>query len=179
MILSINPVNFTANPEKKTKISKEKKEDIREGVVAGGAAGAGYKAAKSNGMKMLKEAEAASKAGKAAAAVKAAETAKKSKGLFAGLKNNANVLTKRFVTQLENIKASKYIKPIINNRITRFGCGIFGGFLAGCILVSGIGTLYHNTTKIVDHYVPRVANRVNNLVDYSEKRKKELSVEKN
>lgn len=168
-MLSISPVSFTADSAKKPKINPEKKEEIREGVVAGGAAGAGYTAVKSNGMKMLKEAEAASKTGKAAAAARAAQTAKNNSGLFAGFKNNAKALTKRFVTQLENVKASKFIKPIINNRITKFACGIFGGILAGCILISGIGTLYHNTTKIVDHYVPRAAARVNNIVGRLEK----------
>lgn len=164
-MLQISPVSFTSQTEKRNKISQEKKEDIRDGVVAGGAAGAGYTAVKSNTMKMLKETEAACQAGKTAAAARTANAVKNSGGLFAGLKNNAKVLTQRLVTKLDNVKASKYIKPIINNRITRFGCGVFGGALAVCILISGLGTLYHNTTKLVDHYAPRVANRVNNVVD--------------
>lgn len=175
-MLSISPVSFTSEHDKKRRVSPEKKEEIRDGVVAGGAAGAGYTAVKSNGMKMLKETEAACKAGKTAAAARAAQAAKAAKnssGLFAGLKNNAKALTKRFVTKLENVKASRFIKPIINNRVTRFACGIFGGVLAGCILISGIGTLYHNTTKLVDHYVPRVANRVNSIVERLDDSEKE------
>lgn len=164
MKLLISPVSFTSDNKSRV-ISKDKKEDIRDGAVVGGAAGAGYSAAKSNVMKSIKDAEAACKAGKAASAVKTAETVKKSSGLFAGFKNNAKVLTQKLVTKLDNIKASKYIKPLINNRATRFACGIFGGVLAGCVLISGIGTLYNNTTKLVEHYAPRYAEKANRYFD--------------
>ncbi len=166
MKLSISPVSFTSNDNRRI-VSQEKKDDIRDGAVVGGAAGAGYSAARNNVMKSIKDAESACKAGKAAAAAK---VAKNSSGLFAGFKNNAKVLTQKLVTKLDNIKASKYIKPIINNRATRFACGIFGGILAGCVLISGIGTLYSNTTKIVEHYVPRYAEKANSYFDkYSSK----------
>lgn len=158
----ISPVSFTSSPDKKQKVSKEKKEEIRGGVVAGGAAGAGYTAVRKNTLAMIKETEAACQAGKAAAkTAQAARAAKDSAGLFAGLKNNARAITKKFVNQLDAVKTSKYIKPIINNRITRFGCSICGGFLAGCILVSGIGTLYNNSVQLVNHYVPKTAQRIN------------------
>lgn len=158
----ISPVSFTSSPDKKQKVSKEKKDEIRGGVVAGGAAGAGYTAVKKNTLTMIKETEAACQAGKAATqSAQAARAAKDSAGLFAGLKNNARAITKKFVNQLETVKTSKYIKPIINNRVTRFGCSIFGGFLAGCILVSGIGTLYNNSVQLANHYVPKAAQRIN------------------
>jgi len=165
----ISPVNFTSLPDKKSRVSKEKKEEIRDGVVTGGAAGAGYTAVRKNTLSLIKETEAACQAGKAAAktaqAAKAAQTAKESAGLFSGLKKNARVLSKRFINKLDAVKTSKYIKPIINNRITRFGCTVFGGFLAGCILVSGIGTLYNNSVQIAQHYVPKVAQRVNSAAN--------------
>lgn len=164
-MMRISPVTFTASPERQSKVSERKREEIRDGVVAGGAAGAGYTAVKKNTLTMLKETEAACKAGKAAAAARAANAAKAGTGLFAGLKNNARVLTQRLVTKLDAVKTSKFIKPIINNKLTRFGCGVVGGVLAACILVSGLGTLYHNSVKIVDHYMPRVADRVNKISD--------------
>ena len=162
-MMRISPVNFTASTQKHSKPSEQKREEIRDGVVAGGAAGAGYTAVKKNTLTMLKETETACKAGKAAAAARTAEAAKVGTGLFAGLKNNARVLTQRLVTKLDAVKTSRFIKPIINNRLTRFGCGVVGGVLATCILISGLGTLYHNSVKIVDHYVPRVAHRVNQI----------------
>lgn len=165
MMMRINPVNFTGTPKSKPKVSSEKKEEIRDGVVAGGAAGAGYTAVRKNALNMIKETETACKAGKAAAAARAANAAKTSTGLFSGLKNNARVLTKRFITKLEAVKTSRFIKPIINNRLTRAACGIFGGFLAVCVLISGIGTLYHNSVKMVDNYAPQVAHRINRLAE--------------
>ncbi len=165
MTMRISPVSFTASNEKQPRVSEQKREEIRDGVVAGGAAGAGYTAVKKNTLNMLKETETACKAGKAAAAARAAETAKVGTGLFAGLKNNARVLTKRLVTKLDAVKTSKYIKPIINNRLTRFGCGVVGGVLAVCILISGLGTLYHNSVELINNYVPRVAHRVNQISD--------------
>lgn len=164
-MMKISPVTFTASKNKNIKVSEEKREEIRDGVVAGGAAGAGYTAVRKNAINMIKETETACKAGKAAAAARAANTAASGSGIFAGLKNNARVLTKRLVTRVESIKASRFIKPIINNRLVKFGCGVVGGFLAVCVLISGIGTLYHNTVKMADNYIPKVAHRVNRLAE--------------
>ena len=55
-MLTISPVNFTASEGTKPKrISDEKKEDMRDTAMAGGAAGAGYTAAKSGGLNMAKK----------------------------------------------------------------------------------------------------------------------------
>ena len=171
---SINLTNLISQYQNKPKrVSPEKKEEIRDGVVAGGAVGAGYTAVRKNALNMIKETETACKAGKAAAAARAANAAKGSAGLFAGLKNNAKVITKNLITKLDAIKTSKYIKPIINNRLTRAACGAFGGFLAVCILISGIGTLYNNSIKMANHYVPRVADRFNRLSDRLDKNKED------
>ena len=171
MKLSISPVSFTG--ANKPKVTEEQKEGIRDGMVAGGAAGAGYTAVKRNTLTMLQETEKACKAGKAAAAGRMAQTAKNTSGLFGGLKNNAQVLTKRLVSKLDSIKTSKYIKPIINNKLTRFGCAVFGGALAVCILISGLGTLYNNASKIAENYIPRAADRINRFADRFEKSENE------
>lgn len=162
-MMKISPVNFTGAVQSQPRVSAERKEEIRDGVVAGGAAGAGYTAVRKNALNMIKETETACNAGKAAAAARAANAAKDGAGLFAGLKNNAKALTKRFITKLDAVKTSKYIKPIVNNKLTRAACGVFGGFLAVCILLSGIGTLYHNSVKMAEHYVPRCADRLNRI----------------
>lgn len=165
-MMKISPVNFTGAVQSQPRVSAERKEEIRDGVVAGGAAGAGYTAVRKNALNMIKETETACNAGKAAAAARAANAANAAKGgagLFAGLKNNAKALTKRFITKLDAVKTSKYIKPIVNNKLTRAACGVFGGFLAVCILLSGIGTLYHNSVKMAEHYVPRCADRLNRI----------------
>lgn len=172
MTMRISPINFTASHEKQPKISEQKREEIRDGVVAGGAAGAGYTAVKKNTLNMLKETEAACKAGKAAAAARTAEAAKVGTGLFSGLKNNARVLTQRLVAKLDAVKTSRFVKPIINNRLTRFGCGVVGGALAVCILISGLGSLYHNSVELINNYAPRVAHRVNQISDRFESSEK-------
>lgn len=174
IMTSINPANLISQYQSKPKkVSSEKKEEIRDGVVTGGAVGAGYTAVRKNALNMIKETESACKAGKAAAAARAANAAKGGAGLFAGLKNNAKVITKNLITKLDAIKTSKYIKPIINNKLTRAACGAFGGFLAVCILISGIGTLYNNSIKMANHYIPRYADRFNRLSDRFDKDNKD------
>lgn len=174
IMTSINPANLISQYQSKPKkVSSEKKEEIRDGVVTGGAVGAGYTAVRKNALNMIKETESACKAGKAAAAARAANAAKGGAGLFAGLKNNAKVITKNLITKLDAIKTSKYIKPIINNKLTRAACGAFGGFLAVCILISGIGTLYNNSIKMANHYIPRYADRFNRLSDRFDKGNKD------
>lgn len=174
IMTSINPANLISQYQSKPKkVSSEKKEEIRDGVVTGGAVGAGYTAVRKNALNMIKETESACKAGKAAAAARAANAAKGGAGLFAGLKNNAKVITKNLITRLDAIKTSKYIKPIINNKLTRAACGAFGGFLAVCILISGIGTLYNNSIKMANHYIPRYADRFNRLSDRFDKDNKD------
>lgn len=174
IMTSINPANLISQYQTKPKkVSSEKKEEIRDGVVTGGAVGAGYTAVRKNALNMIKETESACKAGKAAAAARAANAAKGGAGLFAGLKNNAKVITKNLITKLDAIKTSKYIKPIINNKLTRAACGAFGGFLAVCILISGIGTLYNNSIKMANHYIPRYADRFNRLSDRFDKDNKD------
>lgn len=174
IMTSINPANLISQYQSKPKkVSSEKKEEIRDGVVTGGAVGAGYTAVRKNALNMIKETESACKAGKAAAAARAANAAKGGAGLFAALKNNAKVITKNLITKLDAIKTSKYIKPIINNKLTRAACGAFGGFLAVCILISGIGTLYNNSIKMANHYIPRYADRFNRLSDRFDKDNKD------
>ena len=54
-MLQISPIAFTSNEVNNRRLSDEKREDIRDTAVAGGAAGAGYTAVKGGGLNMAKK----------------------------------------------------------------------------------------------------------------------------
>ena len=161
------------------KLDDEQKENLRDGSVAGGAAGGGLKMFKNarNASKLTAETTQKIKEGQQLVREVTTVTAKpveEAKGLWASFKANCKLYKTKLFDKLTAIKTSKYIKPILNNRVVKFGCGIVGGALAGCVLISGIGTLYNNTTKIADHYAPEVADKMNSLADGYKNFKNEL-----
>lgn len=169
-----NNTTFTAG-----KLNDEQKENLRDGAVAGGAAGGGFKMFKNakNASKLTAETSQRIKEGQQLVretVVAATKPVKEAKGLWSTFKANCKIYKTRLFEKVTAIKASKYIKPILNNKIVKFGCGIVGGALAGCVLISGIGTLYNNTTKIADHYAPQVAEGMNSLAEDCRNIKKEL-----
>lgn len=176
-MLQISPVTFTSN-EKPKRISDEKREDIRDTAMAGGAAGAGYTAAKSGGLNMAKKIkQASSTASQTTGSIKnGISTIKETKtafqkpateavGLFKSFKTNAKNYANNMLDTLKNMKAGKFVRRIMNTPVVKYGCGIFGALLAGCVLLSGLGTLYNNTTKLVDNYAPKLADNFNELAD--------------
>ena len=184
-MLQISPITFTAN-EKPKRLSEEQREDIRDTAVAGGAAGAGYTAAKNGGLRMTNKLKQASSTVKET--TKGAKqtirtinegkkaltgTAAEAKGLFSRFKINAKNYTDNMINSLKNMKAGKFVQRIVNTRVVRYGCGIFGGVLAGCVLLSGLGPLYSNTTKIVDNYAPRLADNLNHIAEQYNKNDEE------
>ena len=178
-MLTISPVNFTANENAKPKrISDEKKEDIRDTAMAGGAAGAGYTAAKSGGLNMAKKLrESSSSLSQTTGNIKrGVNTLKETKQvlqqpvaeantLFRRFKINANIFTNNMMSYLKNLKVGKFVQKVIDTPIVKGGCRVFGGALAGCVLISGLGTLYNNTSKIVDNYAPRIVDNFNQVAD--------------
>lgn len=179
-MLKISPVTFTSN-ENQRRISQEQREDIRDTAVAGGAAGAGYTAAKSGGLNMAKKIkEASSTTSQTTGSLKRSlsnikegkqaitKTAVEAKGLFGNFRKNAKIFTDNMLNTLKNMKVGKFVQRIINTPVVKFGCGVAGGILAVCVLLSGMGTLYSNTTKVVNNYVPKIADDIN---DFSEKYK--------
>lgn len=175
----ISPVNFTANEGTKPKrISDEKKEDMRDTAMAGGAAGAGYTAAKSGGLNMAKKLrESSSSLSQTTGNIKrGVNTLKETKQvlqqpvaeantLFKRFKINANIFTNNMMSYLKNLKVGKFVQKVIDTPIVKGGCRVFGGALAGCVLISGLGTLYNNTSKIVDNYAPRIVDNFNQVAD--------------
>ena len=175
----ISPVNFTANEGTKPKrISDEKKEDMRDTAMAGGAAGAGYTAAKSGGLNMAKKLrESSSSLSQTTGNIKrGVDTLKETKQvlqqpvaeantLFKRFKINANIVTNNMMSYLKNLKVGKFVQKVIDTPIVKGGCRVFGGALAGCVLISGLGTLYNNTSKIVDNYAPRIVDNFNQVAD--------------
>ncbi len=178
-MLMISPVNFTANEGTKPKrISDEKKEDMRDTAMAGGAAGAGYTAAKSGGLNMAKKLrESSSSLSQTTGNIKrGVNTLKETKQvlqqpvaeantLFKRFKINANIFTNNMMSYLKNLKVGKFVQKVIDTPIVKGGCRVFGGALAGCVLISGLGTLYNNTSKIVDNYAPRIVDNFNQVAD--------------
>lgn len=178
-MLMISPVNFTANENAKPKrISDEKKEDMRDTAMAGGAAGAGYTAAKSGGLNMAKKLrESSSSLSQTTGNIKrGVNTLKETKQvlqqpvaeantLFKRFKINANIFTNNMMSYLKNLKVGKFVQKVIDTPIVKGGCRVFGGALAGCVLISGLGTLYNNTSKIVDNYAPRIVDNFNQVAD--------------
>lgn len=178
-MLMISPVNFTANENAKPKrISDEKKEDMRDTAMAGGAAGAGYTAAKSGGLNMAKKLrESSSSLSQTTVNIKrGVNTLKETKQvlqqpvaeantLFKRFKINANIFTNNMMSYLKNLKVGKFVQKVIDTPIVKGGCRVFGGALAGCVLISGLGTLYNNTSKIVDNYAPRIVDNFNQVAD--------------
>ncbi len=178
-MLTISPVNFTANENAKPKrISDEKKEDMRDTAMAGGAAGAGYTAAKSGGLNMAKKLrESSSSLSQTTGNIKrGVNTLKETKQvlqqpvaeantLFKRFKINANIFTNNMMSYLKNLKVGKFVQKVIDTPIVKGGCRVFGGALAGCVLISGLGTLYNNTSKIVDNYAPRIVDNFNQVAD--------------
>ena len=175
----ISPVNFTASEGTKPKrISDEKKEDMRDTAMAGGAAGAGYTAAKSGGLNMAKKLrESSSSLSQTTGNIKrGVNTLKETKQvlqqpvaeantLFKRFKINPNIFTNNMMSYLKNLKVGKFVQKIIDTPIVKGGCRVFGGALAGCVLISGLGTLYNNTSKIVDNYAPRIVDNFNQVAD--------------
>lgn len=174
-MLQISPVSFTSN-ERPKRISDERREDIRDTAMAGGAAGAGYTAAKGGGLNMAKKIkEASSSASQTTGSLKnGIKTIKETKaalekpaveavGLFKKLKINASAYADRMLNSLKNMKAGKFVQRMMNTPVVKFGCGAVGGVLAVCVLLSGLGTLYNNTTKIVDNYAPKLADNFNEM----------------
>lgn len=178
-MLMISPVNFTTNEGTKPKrISDEKKEDMRDTAMAGGAAGAGYTAAKSGGLNMAKKLrESSSSLSQTTGNIKrGVNTLKETKQvlqqpvaeantLFKRFKINANIFTNNMMSYLKNLKVGKFVQKVIDTPIVKGGCRVFGGALAGCVLISGLGTLYNNTSKIVDNYAPRIVDNFNQVAD--------------
>lgn len=178
-MLTISPVNFTASEGTKHKrLSDEKKEDMRDTAMAGGAAGAGYTAAKSGGLNMAKKLrESSSSLSQTTGNIKrGVNTLKETKQvlqqpvaeantLFKRFKINANIFTNNMMSYLKNLKVGKFVQKVIDTPIVKGGCKVFGGALAGCVLISGLGTLYNNTSKIVDNYAPRIVDNFNQVAD--------------
>lgn len=177
-MLQISPISFTSNEYNNKRLSEEKREDIRDTAVAGGAAGAGYTAVKGGGLNMAKKlTNASSTSAKVTGNLKnGLHTINESKKAVGGLAKSANSLFKNFkanarnfadnmMNSLKGMKAGKFIQGIIKTPVVKYGCKVCGGFLAGCVLISGLGTLYNNTTKVVDYYAPKLADNLNNLTD--------------
>lgn len=85
--------------------------------------------------------------------------------LFKRFKINANIFTNNMMSYLKNLKVGKFVQKVIDTPIVKGGCKVFGGALAGCVLISGLGTLYNNTSKIVDNYAPRIVDNFNQVAD--------------
>lgn len=176
-MLQVRPVSFTSNTQPR-KSAEEKREDIRDTAMAGGAAGAGYSAARSGGLNMAKKLKEGSSAvnhatGTVKNGVKTAkdvtaafaEPVEKATGLFKNFKGNATRISNNIMNNLKDLKVGKFVQRFIETPVVKTGCRVCGGFLAGCILLSGLGSLYSNTTKIVDHYAPKLADNFNELAE--------------
>ena len=177
-MLQISPIAFTSNEVNNRRLSDEKREDIRDTAVAGGAAGAGYTAVKGGGLNMAKKLkDASSTSAKLTSDIKkgmqtvneskkaVTGLAKEANGIFRNFKLNAQHFTENMLNSLKNMKAGKLVQKFVKTPAVKYGCKVCGGFLAGCVLISGLGTLYNNTTKVVDHYAPQLAENLNNLAD--------------
>lgn len=170
-MLTVQPIKLHNNPAFAAgKLDEKQKENLRDGAVAGGAAGGGFKMfqnAKNASKVTADTAKKITEAKKLVQETAAAATApiKEAKGLWGTFKANCKLYKTKLFDKITALKTSKFLKPILNNKIVKFGCGAVGGALAVCVLISGIGTLYNNTTKIADNYVPKVADGLNSVAD--------------
>ena len=171
-MLSVQPTNLYRNNPAFTagKLNDEQKENIRDGAVAGGDAGGGFKMFQNARKAAHLIAETTRKIKESQQLVREAATAaakpvKEAKGLWSSFKANCKIYKTRLFEKITAIKTSKFLKPVLNNKVVKFGCGVVGGALAGCVLISGLGTLYNNTTKIADHYAPQLADGMNSIAD--------------
>lgn len=173
-MLQINPISFKGTTDIK-KSPHERREDLRDTAVAGGAAGAGYTAARNGGFKMFRQTSSRFKnvSGQVKNGIDTINEAKtvltkpigEAKGLFSRFASSARTYGNRMWTYLTSMKAGKFINKIMRTPVVRHSCNIFGGFLAGCVLLSGLGTLYNNSTQLVDKYTNKIAGNVNNILD--------------
>lgn len=176
-MIKVSPISFTSNNYSR-KSAEEKREDIRDTAMAGGAAGAGYTAARTGGLNMAKKIkEGASTAKQTTGTLKnGIKTAKgvtnaltqpveEAAGLFKNFTANATRISNNIMNSLKDLKVSKFVQKIIDTPVVKGVSKVCGGFLAGCVLISGLGSLYTNTTKIVDHYAPKLADNFNELAE--------------
>lgn len=185
-MVKISPISFTSEETGRRRLSDEKREDIRDTAVAGGAAGAGYSAVKGGGFNMAKKLQKASStsakvSGELKSGLQTMNNSKKAvnglanqaHGLFKSFKVNARNIADNMLNSLKSMKAGKFVQRLIDTPIVKGGCKLFGGGLALCVLLSGLGTLYNNTSKVVDNYAPKLADNFNRVVDILDKKSEE------
>lgn len=184
-MLQVSPISFKGNESSK-RITQEQREDIRDTAVAGGAAGAGYTAAKGGGLNMAKKLKNASSVsskvtGDLNSGLKTINESRKAvtgvageaSGLFKSFKLNAKKYSDNIINSLKSMKCGKFVQRMINTPVVKAGCKAFGGILAVCVLLSGLGTLYNNTSKVVDNYAPKLAENLNAIADHCKTKKED------
>ena len=83
-----------------------------------------------------------------ASTIKLAEnTANEAKGLWAGLAKNSKRFTEAIIEWGQNVKANKFIKPILESGAYKKTAGFVGGVTALFVFISGVG---HMTKKVVN-----------------------------
>ena len=143
MMHTVSPqVNFMANAQVvSNEQRKQKQEQVATGI--GGAAGVTATATKYAGRKGLR-AQASEKflgelSGQVAQGIKKANEAQEvATGLFATFKKNFKMYSASVLEQLNKLKNSKFIGPIVKSPIAKKVSAVAGGALAFFVLITGV-----------------------------------------
>ncbi len=148
-------IAYTSNPEQSSR-SKERKEAEKKAVTGGGAiaattAAARTKAAKS-GFDMFSSAKKASEGMKVVTETTktAANVAKKTKGLWAKVAENARWAKNAVLNWGSKFKNMRFIKPIVNSPVFRGAAGALGYGFGLVTLISGLSDITKVTTEAVE-----------------------------
>lgn len=158
MSVSLNSkIAFTSNqpiPHRKDKDS-EKKVVTGGGAVAATTAAARARGAKS-GFSMFNSATNVSR-GITTSAQIASNTAKRTQGLWAKVVENARWAKKAVLNWGATLQKSKFLKPLVNSKLFRFGAGTLGYGFGAVTMISGLSDITKVTTEAIEKQVNKNA----------------------
>lgn len=134
----------------------DKRKEAAKDAVKGGGAVAATSAALSNGKKvdMFRKAGKASKdLEKGSIALKnVGQATKKATGLFAKCKKAYSTTKSSIVEWGRTVKASRFVKPLLESRAFRWGAGLAGYGFGFVTLVTGLGDIAKFTLDSINKY---------------------------
>lgn len=160
MTISLNEnVTFTSRRNKLRQIRTQEEKDRDKKVVTGGGAiaattaAAKTKAARS-GFDMFGSASKLSN-GITTSAKTASNVAKQSKGLWAKVIENTRWAKNAILNWGKNLQNSKFLKPLVNSKLFKFGAGTLGYGFGIVTLISGLSDIGKVTTDAIEKHTHR------------------------
>lgn len=160
MTISLNEnVTFTSRHNKLRRARTQEEKDRDKKVVTGGGAivatttAAKTKAARS-GFDMFSSASKVSN-GITTSAKTASNVAKQTKGLWGKVVENTRWAKNAILNWGKNIQNSKFLKPLVNSKLFKFGAGTLGYGFGIVTLISGLSDIGKVTTDAIEKQTHR------------------------